>query len=66
MLDLYTTQEQFENLHTIIDGSRANARSIKMDYQSVINLLMDHSAMLKELGHARVRVVKPEKTNGNG
>ena len=47
---LYTTLEQFEQLHAIIDGHRANAKEIKVPRQTFMNLLMDHSNMCKALG----------------
>lgn len=51
---LATTQQQFESIHEALDGSRANAKSIKLPYQAVMNLLMDHSTMFKLLGHTKV------------
>ena len=46
---LYTTQEEFESMHGAIDSHRANAKEIKVPRQALLNLLMDHSKMMKEL-----------------
>jgi hypothetical protein len=46
---LYTTVSDFELLHAAIDKHRANAKEIKVPRQVLMNLLMDHSVMCKEL-----------------
>lgn len=46
---LYTSLEEFEKLHEIINSHRANAKEIKVPRQTFMNLLMDHSKMCKEL-----------------
>ena len=48
-IELYTTIDEFEKLHEIIDSHRANAKEIKVPRQTLMNLLMDHSIMCKEL-----------------
>lgn len=47
---LYTSLEEFEKLHEIINSHRANAKEIKVPRQTFMNLLMDHSNMCKALG----------------
>lgn len=54
METLHTSLEQFERLHKIVDGARANARNLKVDRTDLANLLMDHSTMLKILGRSKV------------
>lgn len=46
---LHTTVNDFELLHAAIDSHRANAREIKVPRQVLMNLLIDHSKMCKEL-----------------
>tara|TARA_B100000424_G_scaffold220584_1_gene179404 strand:+ start:1846 stop:2022 length:177 start_codon:yes stop_codon:yes gene_type:complete len=50
---LYTTDEDFDTLHLAVDKARKNAKDIKVPRQALINLLMDHShlvKLVKELG----------------
>jgi hypothetical protein len=49
-ITLYTTVDDFEKLHEVINSHRANAKEIKVPRQTFMNLLMDHSKMCKELG----------------
>lgn len=46
---LYTTVKDFELLHAAIESHRANAREVKVPRQVLMNLLLDHSKMCKEL-----------------
>ena len=46
---VYTTLDEFESMHKSIDSHRANAKEVKVPRQALLNLLMDHSRMLKEL-----------------
>jgi len=48
-ITLYTTIDEFEKLHEIINSHRANAKEIKVPRQTFMNLLMDHSNMSKVL-----------------
>ena len=48
-ITLYTTIDEFEKLHEIIDSHRANAKEIKVPRQTFMNLLMDHSNLCKAL-----------------
>jgi hypothetical protein len=50
---LYTSDEDFDTLHLAADKARKNAKDIKVPRQALINLLMDHShlvKLVKELG----------------
>jgi hypothetical protein len=49
-LELYTTLEEFEELHKIIDAHRANSKNVTVPRQTLINILMDHSRIIKHLG----------------
>lgn len=48
-IELYTTVSDFELLHAAIDSHRVNAKEIKVPRQVLMNLLLDHSKMCKEL-----------------
>jgi len=62
MDQLELTKKQFEDLHQEIDGARTNAKNLKVDYKTIINLLMDWSHMKKLLGPV---VTLKEKENDN-
>ena len=52
-MKLYTSDEDFDTLHLAADKARKNAKDIKVPRQALINLLMDHShlvKLVKELG----------------
>jgi hypothetical protein len=52
-MKLYTTDENFDLLHLAADKARKNAKEVKVSRQALINLLMDHShlvKLVKELG----------------
>jgi hypothetical protein len=52
-MKLYTNDEEFDLLHQAVDKARKNAKEIKVTRQALINLLMDHShlvKLVKELG----------------
>ena len=52
-MKLYTNDEDFDLLHQAADKARKNAKEIKVHRQALINLLMDHShlvKLVKELG----------------
>jgi hypothetical protein len=48
-LKLYTTQRQFEDAHDIADTGRA--RNVEIPRKILLALLMDHSAMVGQLGY---------------
>jgi len=50
---LYTSDDDFDTLHLAADKARKNAKEVKVSRQALINLLMDHShlvKLVKELG----------------
>ena len=52
-MKLYTNDEEFDLLHQAVDKTRKNAKEVKVPRQALINLLMDHShlvKLVKELG----------------
>ena len=52
-MKLYTTDEDFDTLHLAADKARKHAKEVKVSRQALINLLMDHShlvKLVKELG----------------
>ena len=52
-MKLYTNDEEFELLHQAVDKARKNAKEVKVSRQALINILMDHShlvKLVKELG----------------
>ena len=52
-MKLYTSDEDFDTLHLAADKARKNAKEVKVSRQALINLLMDHShlvKLVKELG----------------
>ena len=52
-MKLYTSDDDFDTLHLAADKARKNAKEVKVSRQALINLLMDHShlvKLVKELG----------------
>ena len=52
-MKLYTNDEEFDLLHQAVDKTRKNAKEVKVSRQALINILMDHShlvKLVKELG----------------
>ena len=48
-LTLYTTMLEFEGLHARHDRTRSTSKTITVDREALIHLLMDHSRMLDTL-----------------
>lgn len=44
-----TTMEQFEALHEAIEKVRSTSKTVKVDKEALLNLLMDHSDMTHKL-----------------
>ncbi|SMH26290.1 hypothetical protein [Mesorhizobium australicum] len=60
ILQLYTTMEEFETLHGRHDRTRSTSRTVTVDRQALIHILMDHARMLEALRKAgRVDVAEP-------
>tara|TARA_R100000005_G_scaffold95911_1_gene79448 strand:+ start:259 stop:453 length:195 start_codon:yes stop_codon:yes gene_type:complete len=47
--ELYTTKKQFEEAHEIAATGRA--RNVQISRKMLYSLLMDHSEMIRKLGH---------------
>lgn len=61
LLVLYTTLKQFEGLHERHDRTRSTSRSVTVDRQALIHILMDHPNMvdaLRKVGQIDVRDTK--------
>ena len=48
-MKLYTNDEDFDLLHQAADKARKNAKEIKVPRQALINILMDHSHLVKSV-----------------
>jgi hypothetical protein len=46
----HCTQEQFEDLHQSVDKTRSTSTTVRVNKQALVNLLMDHSDLLKDRG----------------
>ena len=55
---LTTTQDNFDDLHQVVDKARKNAKSVKVNRQLLINLLMDHSLLISSLNDLGVRDIE--------
>jgi hypothetical protein len=49
LIRLYTTLRQFEGLHDRHDRTRSTSKTVTVDRQALINVLMDHARMLEAL-----------------
>lgn len=52
LLSLYTTMREFEGLHERHDRTRSTSRTVTVDREALIHLLMDHSRLVEALGQA--------------
>lgn len=61
ILQLYTSIEEFETLHERHDRTRSTSRTVTIDRQALIHILMDHARMLEALRKSgRVDVAEPD------
>ena len=57
LLSLYTTMREFEGLHERHDRTRSTSRTVTVDREALIHLLMDHSRLVEALRQAgRVQI----------
>lgn len=49
LLELYTTTQEFEDLHARHDRTRRTSKTLTVDRQALIHILMDHARMLDSL-----------------
>jgi hypothetical protein len=60
ILQLYTTMQEFEDLHVRHDRTRSTSKTVTVDRGALIHILMDHARMLEALRKAgRVDVPEP-------
>lgn len=60
ILQLYTTTVEFESLHERHDRTRSTSKTVNVDRQALIHILMDHARMLEALRKSgRVNVAEP-------
>lgn len=58
LLSLYTTMREFEGLHERHDRTRSTSRTLTVDREALIHLLMDHSRLveaLRQAGQVQIR-----------
>jgi hypothetical protein len=61
MLQLYTSMDEFETMHARHDRTRSTSKTVTVDRQALIHILMDHARMLEALSNAgRVDVAAPD------
>lgn len=60
ILHLYTTIDEFETLHERHERTRSTRKTVNVDRQVLIHILMDHARLLEALRTAgRVDVAEP-------
>lgn len=60
ILQLYTSMDEFETMHERHDRTRSTSKTVTVDRQALIHILMDHARMLGALRKAgRVDVPEP-------
>lgn len=52
LLTLYTTMREFEGLHKRYDHTRSTSRTVTVEREALIHLLMDHSRLVEALRQA--------------
>jgi hypothetical protein len=52
LTSLYTTMREFEGLHERYDRTRSTSKTVTVDREVLIHLLMDHSRMVEALRQA--------------
>ena len=57
-ISLNTTQDNFDDLHQVVDKARKNAKIVKVNRKLLINLLMDHSLLISSLNDLGVRDIE--------
>jgi len=55
-IKLTTTQRQYEVLHLLVDSK---AKSVRVEAQALLNLLVDHSALVREARAKGIKVDEP-------
>lgn len=52
LITLYTTMAEFEALHERHDRTRSTSKSVTVDREALIHILMDHSRLVEALRQA--------------
>lgn len=52
LITLHTTMAEFEGLHERCDRTRSTSKSVTVDREALIHLLMDHSRLIEALRQA--------------
>ena len=61
LVRLYTSLAAFESLHERHDRTRSTSKTVTVDRQALIHILMDHARMLETLRKAgRVDIAEPD------
>lgn len=62
LLHLYTTMSEFETLYGRHDRTRSTSKTVTVDRQALIHILMDHARMLETLRKAgRIDIAEPNE-----
>jgi len=62
LLQLYTTMHEFEELHARHDRTHSTSKTITVERQALIHILMDHARMLEALRKVgRVDIAEPSE-----
>ena len=62
LLQLYATLAEFESLHERHDRTRSTSKTVTVDRQALIHILMDHARILEALRNAgRVDIAEPDE-----
>jgi hypothetical protein len=62
LVRLYTTLAEFVSLHERYDRTRSTSKTVTVDRQALIHILMDHARMLEVLSKAgRVEVTESDE-----
>lgn len=62
LLRLDTTLAEFETLHERHDRTRSTSKTVTVDRQALIHILMNHARMLEALRKAgRVEIAEPDE-----
>lgn len=52
LITLYTTMREFETLHERYDRTRSTSRTVTVEREALIHLLMDHARLVEALRQA--------------
>lgn len=61
-IKLICSQDQFEDIHFVLDKARKNAKQVKVNRIALVNLLIDHAALIKKVEDLGSRVFNETTT----